>query len=65
MNDPNGPFYDSITQTYHLFTQFKDNSKFPIADTEWLKMISIPVHLHMTDEDIDYVIYWINKFFYN
>lgn len=22
MNDPNGPFYDSLTQTYHLFTQF-------------------------------------------
>ena len=47
----------------HLFTQFKDNSKFPIADTEWLKMISIPVHLHMTNEDIDYVIYWIKEFF--
>ena len=49
----------------HLFTQFKDDSKFPVADVEWLKMITLPVHLNMTDEDIDYVIYWVKEFFYN
>ena len=49
----------------HLFTQFKDNSKFHVADVEWLKMITLPVHLNMTDEDIDYVIYWVKEFFYN
>ena len=37
--------------------------KFPVADKEWLKLISLPVHPAMTDEDIDYVIYWVNKYF--
>jgi len=37
--------------------------EFPIADKEWLKLISLPVHPAMTDEDIDYVIYWVNKYF--
>ena len=47
----------------HLFTQFKDESDFPVANKEWLRMITIPVHLNMTDEDIDYVIYWVKEFF--
>jgi perosamine synthetase len=37
--------------------------KFPIADKEWLRLVSLPVHPGMTEEDIDYVIYWVNKFF--
>ena len=37
--------------------------KFPIADKEWLRLISLPVHPAMTEEDIDYVIYWVNKYF--
>lgn len=36
---------------------------FPVADQEWLRLISLPVHPMMTDEDIDYVIYWVNKYF--
>ena len=47
----------------HLFTQFRDESIFPVADKEWLKMITLPVHLNMTDKDIDYVIYWVKEFF--
>jgi perosamine synthetase len=47
----------------HLFSQFKDNSDFPISNNEWLKIITLPVHLNMTNEDIDYVIYWIKQFF--
>lgn len=47
----------------HLFTQFKDESEFPVANKEWLKVITLPVHLNMTDEDIDYVIYWVKEFF--
>ena len=47
----------------HLFTQFKDDSDFPIANREWLKMITLPVHLNMSDEDIDYIIYWVKEFF--
>ena len=49
----------------HLFTQFRDESIFPVADKEWLKMITLPVHLNMTDKDIDYVIYWVKEFFSN
>ena len=37
--------------------------EFPIADKEWLRLVSLPVHPGMTEEDIDYVIYWVNKFF--
>jgi perosamine synthetase len=47
----------------HLFTQFKDDSDFPIANREWLKMMTLPVHLNMSDEDIDYIIYWVKEFF--
>ena len=37
--------------------------EFPVADREWLRLISLPVHPAMTEEDIDYVIYWVNKYF--
>lgn len=36
---------------------------FPVADQEWLRLISLPVHPAMTEEDIDYIIYWTNKYF--
>ena len=39
--------------------------KFPIADKEWLRLVSLPVHPAMTEEDIDYVIYWVNEYFKN
>mgnify|MGYP003629429901 FL=1 len=39
------------------------DKQYPVADREWLKLISLPVHPGMTDEDIDYVIYWVNKYF--
>ena len=35
---------------------------YSIADVEWLKLISLPCHNGMTDDDIDYVVYWVNKF---
>lgn len=47
----------------HLFTQFKDNGDFPNANNEWVKMITLPVQLNMTDKDIEYIIYWIKSFF--
>ena len=37
---------------------------YPIADSEWWGLLSIPCHNGMTDDDIDYVIYWVNKFLY-
>ena len=36
---------------------------FPNADSEWPRMVTLPCHNGMTQEDIDYVIYWINSFF--
>lgn len=39
------------------------NRDFPIANKEWLRLISLPVHSAMTEEDIDYVIYWVNEYF--
>jgi dTDP-4-amino-4,6-dideoxygalactose transaminase len=41
----------------------EDQKKAMNADIEWLKLISLPVHLNMTDDDIEYVIYWVNEFF--
>jgi dTDP-4-amino-4,6-dideoxygalactose transaminase len=26
-------------------------------------MMTLPVHLNMSDEDIDYIIYWVKEFF--
>ena len=39
------------------------DKKFPVADKEWLRLISLPVHPAMTEEDIDYVVYWVNQYF--
>jgi perosamine synthetase len=36
--------------------------KLPVSEQEWVKLISLPCHNGMTDEDIDYVVYWVNKF---
>lgn len=38
---------------------------FTVADTEWQRLISLPCHPAMTDDDIEYVIYWVNQFFIN
>jgi len=47
----------------HLYELLKDDSKnLPIAEKEWIKLVSLPCHNGMTDEDIDYVVYWVNKF---
>ena len=47
----------------HLYNLLKDDNKIlPISEREWVKLISLPCHNGMTDEDIDYVIYWVNKF---
>ena len=46
----------------HLHPLTKQNRTYPIANVEWLKLISLPCHNAMTNEDIDYVIYWVNYF---
>ena len=47
----------------HLHPLFSQDRKFPVADVEWLKFISLPCHPEMTEEDVDYVIYWTKEFF--
>ena len=47
----------------HKYEITKQNRDYPVADTEWLKLISLPVHPGMIDEDIDYVIYWVKEYF--
>jgi perosamine synthetase len=37
--------------------------EYPVSNTEWRRLISLPCHNRMVEEDIDYVIYWVNKFF--
>ena len=47
----------------HLYDIVKQNREYPVADDEWHKLLSLPVHPAMTDQDIDYVIYWVKKYF--
>tara|TARA_R110001592_G_scaffold74390_1_gene226245 strand:- start:966 stop:1361 length:396 start_codon:yes stop_codon:yes gene_type:complete len=47
----------------HKYTPLVQNREYPVADVEWLKLISLPVHNRMEESDIDYVIYWVNKYF--
>ena len=47
----------------HLYDLLKDdNKRLNVSEREWIKLISLPCHNGMTDDDIDYVIYWVNKF---
>jgi len=47
----------------HKYQVVKQQKAFPIADDEWLKLITLPVHPGMTDEDVEYVIYWVKNYF--
>ena len=47
----------------HLYELMRDdNKKLPVSEKEWVKLITLPTHSGMTDDDIDYVVYWVNKF---
>ena len=47
----------------HKFKILKQAREYPVADKEWLRLISLPCHNCMTEEDIDYVIYWVKEFY--
>ena len=47
----------------HLHPVFKQNRKFPVADAEWKKFISLPCHSAMTLNDAKYIVHFVNKFF--
>jgi len=50
----------------HMYKIFLNENNggltYPVASSEWRKLISLPCHNGMTDDDIDYVVYWVNKF---
>jgi perosamine synthetase len=46
----------------HHYSLLKQDREYPVADTEWNKLITLPCFNNMTDDDIDYVVYWVNKF---
>lgn len=47
----------------HKYNILKRTRSYPIADDEWQKLITLPVTNRMVEEDIDYVIYWVKKYF--
>lgn len=47
----------------HKYNVVKQNRNYPVADREWKKLISLPCHPGMSQEDIDYVIYWVKKYY--
>lgn len=49
----------------HKYEITKQNRSYQVADIEWLKLVSLPVHNRMIEDDISYVVYWVNKFFEN
>lgn len=44
---------------------YEKNRKYSISDWIWKGLITLPCHNGMTDEDITYVIFWVNKYYEN
>lgn len=47
----------------YLYDILEQNRTYPVCDKEWLRLISLPCHNRMKEEDIEYVIYWVNRYF--
>lgn len=47
----------------YKFSPLKQDREYPICEAEWIKLITLPCHNRMLEEDIDYVIYWVNLYF--
>jgi perosamine synthetase len=47
----------------HIHKIVKQDRDYPVANNEWKKLVSLPCHPGMTQEDIDYVIYWVKEFY--
>lgn len=45
----------------YLYPLLKQGRKYPVANREWKRLITLPCHSAMTEEDIDYVIYWVRE----
>jgi perosamine synthetase len=47
----------------HSYKITRQERSYPVADKEWLRLISLPCFSSMTDYDIDYVIHFVNEYF--
>lgn len=47
----------------HKYEITKTNRDYLVADEEWQKLISLPVHANMNIDDAKYVNFWVNEFF--
>ena len=47
----------------YKYKPLKQNRSYPVCENEWLKFLTLPCHNRMTENDIDYVIYWVNRYF--
>lgn len=47
----------------HKYSIVKQGRDYAVADREWRKLLSLPCHPGMTQEDIDYVIYWVKEYY--
>lgn len=47
----------------HKYSIVKQDRDYAVADREWKKLLSLPCHPGMTQEDIDYVIYWVKEYY--
>ena len=47
----------------YKFDPLKQNRIYPVCENEWVKLLSLPCHNRMTSDDVEYVIYWVNKYF--
>ena len=45
----------------YKYGPLQQDRTYPVCEAEWVKLISLPVHNRMKESDIDYVIYWVNK----
>ena len=47
----------------YKYGPLKQDRNYPVSEAEWLKFVSLPCHKRMEEEDIDYVVYWVNQYF--
>ena len=47
----------------YLFEVTKQNRDYPVSASEWPRLVTLPCHPAMSEEDVDYVIYWVNEFY--
>jgi len=47
----------------YKYAPLSQDREYPVSETQWERLISLPCHNRMKEDDIDYVIYWVNKYF--